>query len=78
MNNETLQQILDQTGIEAKLDNVARSFDEHIRDDALLAADVHRLAKRQRGYITTGVVTIGAGVAAGASYIAAKFFGVKL
>jgi hypothetical protein len=62
------------TRIEGKLDASAVRFDQHVRDDALIAHDVRMLA-RQRGYFLSGCITVGAGITAAAAYVVKRLIG---
>jgi hypothetical protein len=76
MNEQKLDEICTAlTRIESKLDASADQFAAHVADDALLAHDVRMLAKRQRGYFVTGLVAVGAGIAAATDYAIKSFIG---
>jgi hypothetical protein len=71
---DVLDQILTKTtSIELKLDTAATAFAAHVEEDARLAADVKALTKRQRGYVATGLATLGAIILAGVACVAAWF-----
>lgn len=53
MSDEAVREILAVlTRVEAKLDASSVRFAQHVADDALLAADVRALARKQRGFLS--------------------------
>jgi hypothetical protein len=75
MNDEILGTISNALSrIEGKLDTAAIQFDQHARDDAVVAADVRAL-RSQRGFILSGFAAVGVGLGAAIAWAIAKIVG---
>jgi len=60
--------------IEGKIDASSAKFDQHVTDDAIVAADVRRLTRGQNGFVA-GVLSVAIAIGAGIAYMARRVIG---